>query len=93
MVDIGVSEHDVVDVLVVDQVSELVFVVDGYFGWVVRVGKVGWVDLVVDEWDLGGGERYDFYLWVVVVCDVEVVEVVFGGFYDEDLVGYVCESI
>lgn len=42
--------------------------------------------MVFDVWDLGGGEGDDFDFWVILVGDVEVVEVVFIGFEDCNLV-------
>ena len=82
--DVGVREHDVVDIERRDELGELGLVVDLDAVRVVRARELRRVHPVVDERDLGRRERHDLRVGIVAEHGVEVVEVATGGSHDED---------
>ena len=88
VLDVGVAEHDVVDVELPDQAHQLGLVVDLDAVRVVRTRERRRVAPVVDERDLGGGERDDVRAGVLAKHGVEVVEVAAGGSHDQYTSGH-----
>ena len=85
VLDVGVGEPDLVDVVSLDELPQLGFRPDRHPVGVELAGELGRVDAFVDVGDLCRSEGDHLIAGVVAKERVEVVEVPPGGAHDDDL--------
>ena len=85
VLEIRVSEDDLVDVVLVDELRQLLLGPDRDPVRVQRAGERGRIDAVVDAGDLRRREGDDVGVRIVAEGDVEVVKVASAGSHDDDL--------
>ena len=82
--NVTVREHDVIDLMLADELHQLLFRLDGDSLGIKMSGQLGRIASVIDVRNLGGGEGDDLVCGIVAIQDVEVVKIPPGGTHDED---------